>query len=135
MFNYIVAYAVTAIVFISMDFAWLSFAMDKLYRPRLGSLLLSKPNLSIGALFYLLYIIGIVLLSVMPAVKQHSWLSALWSGALLGFVAYGTYDVTNLATLKNWSATVSAIDMIWGGIVTGVAALAAYFVVSLLSAR
>jgi uncharacterized membrane protein len=124
----LIAYAVTAVIFFGMDFVWLSSAYNGLYKPRMGSLLLDKPNLPVAALFYLMYVIGILIFAVLPALEQGSWVRALWAGALMGFVAYGTYDMTNLATLANWSPTLSAVDMLWGTIATGTAATVGYFI-------
>ena len=125
----LIAYVATAIVFFGMDFVWLSTATGLLYKPRLGGLLLETPNLPVAAGFYLLYVIGILAFAVFPALSEGSWTRAAWGGALLGLVAYGTYDMTNLATLTGWSAVVSVVDMIWGTVVTGVAATAGYFIV------
>jgi uncharacterized membrane protein len=128
----VIAYLVTAIVFFGMDFAWLSFANGAVYKPRIGALLLESPNMPIAAGFYLLYVVGILAFAVFPAIAQGDWFRAAWGGALLGLVAYGTYDVTNMATLIGWSAVVSVIDMAWGTFATGTAATAAYLVLSRL---
>jgi uncharacterized membrane protein len=118
----VVAYLITVVFFFALDFVWLSFATSALYRPRIGQLLLETPNLPIAGLFYLLYVVGILAFAVLPGLEQGSLWRAVWGGVLLGLVAYGTYDVTNLATLKGWSVTVSLIDMAWGGFATGTAA-------------
>ena len=128
----LIAYVVTAVIFFGMDFAWLSFANGAVYKPRIGQLLLESPNLPIAAGFYLLYVIGILAFAVFPAIEQGSLLRAIWGGALLGLVAYGTYDVTNLATLIGWSSTVSLIDMAWGTFATATAATAATLVLRAL---
>ena len=78
--------------------------------------------------FYLVYVIGIVVFAVLPAHGSGSWLMALGLGALLGLVAYGTYDFTNLATIRDWPSMVSIIDLCWGVSVTAVASLAGYTV-------
>jgi len=122
----LIAYVATTIVFFGMDFVWLSTAMGILYRPRLGPLLLDRPRLGVAGGFYLLYVLGIVLFAVLPAAAGGDWTRALGSGALFGLVAYGTYDMTNLATLKGWSWTVTLVDMAWGTVATGTAALAGY---------
>lgn len=119
-------------VFLGLDFIWLRVATKLLYKPEIGHLLLDKPNIAISVGFYLLYVIGIIVLVVMPAHNQGSWLKALGAGALFGLVAYGTYDMTNLATLKDWSITVSLIDMAWGTTVTALAATAGYFVLKVI---
>lgn len=125
MLRYLVAYAVTAVIFFALDFIWLSNAVG-FYRERLGELLLERPNLGYAATFYALYVVGIVALAVVPALNGGSWISALGAGALLGLVAYGTYDVTNLATLRNWSLSVSLLDMAWGTALTATAATGGY---------
>lgn len=133
--TYAIAYVATAIVFFGADFIWLSRMTSAFYRPRMGSLLLDQPNLAAAGLFYLVYVAGVVHLAVVPAVNSGSWTTALVSGAILGLVAYGTYDMTNLATLKNWSLSLSAVDMAWGTVLTAVAASGGYLAVSWLVAR
>jgi uncharacterized membrane protein len=124
----LIAYAVTAVIFFGMDFVWLSSSYQSIYKPRIGALLLDKPNLPVAAIFYLFYVIGIIVFAVAPALEQGNWTRALWAGALFGLFAYGTYDMTNLATLANWSPSLSVIDMVWGTIATGTAATAGYFI-------
>lgn len=127
MLKNLVAYAATAIVFFALDFIWLSSALG-FYRERLGGLLLDKPQLGYAAGFYLLYVAGIVALAVGPALNGGTWVNALVAGAVLGLVAYGTYDMTNLSTLRGWSLTVSLVDMAWGTALTATAATAGYLV-------
>ena len=127
--NYGIAYLATAAVFLIVDFVWLNIASPAFYRPKLGDLLAPNPNLAVAALFYLFYAVGIVVLAVMPAVAAKSLLMAVGFGALLGLVAYGTYDITNLATIRDWPVIVSVVDMIWGTILTAVSATAGYFAV------
>ena len=127
MIRYLAGYAAAAVVFVAMDFGWLSFATDRIYRPAIGDLLAAKVALLPGALFYLIYIAGILYLAVVPALRSGSWTRAAASAAVLGLVAYATYDLTNQATLKNWSTGLTLADMGWGMIVTTVAALAAFW--------
>lgn len=124
--NYVILYIASAVVFFAADFVWLSTMGDRLYRPVLGDMMLDKPNLPVAAGFYLLYLVGLVVLVTAPA--NGDILKALWMGALFGFVAYGTYDLTNLATLRNFTPTLVAIDMAWGTVLTGVSAAAGVWI-------
>lgn len=126
--NYAVAYVATAIVFFGLDFIWLSTMATGFYQSRIGGLLLDQPNLGVAALFYLVYVAGVVHFAVLPGVNAGSWATVLVNGALLGLVSYGTYDITNLATLRNWSVSVSVVDMIWGMTLTALAASCGYIV-------
>lgn len=133
MVKYLAAYGVTAIVFLGLDFLWLSRVALDIYRREIGTLLLDKPNLGIASVFYLLFVVGIVILAVAPALNGGNWTTALINGAVLGLVAYGTYDITNLSTLKGWSVSLTAIDMAWGTALTAVSATIGYWVVSSLN--
>ena len=128
MIQYIYAYIATAVVFLIIDIVWLSQIATRFYADRLGDLLLERPNMGVALGFYLIYIAGIVIFAVAPALKSGSLYTAIVFGSLFGFFAYATYDLTNLATLKNWSAVVSFVDLIWGTILTGVAAGSGYAV-------
>jgi uncharacterized membrane protein len=130
--RYLVAYLVTAIVFLGLDALWLTQVALGMYRRELGTLLLDQPNLVVAGLFYLLFVAGIVVLAVAPALNGGSWINALLMGAVLGLVAYGTYDITNLSTLRNWSLTVTLADLAWGTVLSAVAATAGYLAVSWL---
>jgi uncharacterized membrane protein len=124
--SYIVAYVATAIAFLGLDFLWLGKIATNFYRSRLGDMLLDQPNFLAAGVFYLFYIAGIVYFAVQPALTSGNWATAALSGAILGFIAYGTYDMTNLATLKNWSPAVSAMDMAWGTVLTSFSAVVGY---------
>jgi uncharacterized membrane protein len=121
------AYAGSAILFFTLDFLWLGFLAIGFYRSEIGQLLLERPNFLAAGAFYLFYVAGIVGFAVLPALNAQSWLWALIAGIALGLIAYGTYDMTNLATLKGWSWKVSLVDMLWGGALSGLAALAGYW--------
>lgn len=110
-----------------LDGIWLSLATNRLYRPQLGNLLADGFRLAPAAVFYLLYVAGIVVLAVAPALSAERWTVALSRGLALGLIAYATYDLTNQATLRSWSAIVTVVDMGWGTILTGVAATTGYF--------
>lgn len=132
MLKFVVAYLATAVVFFGLDFVWLTRALG-FYREQIGGLLLDKPKLGFAGAFYAVYVVGIVGLAVIPALNGGGWSSALFAGALLGLVAYGTYDMTNMSTLKGWSLTLSLVDIAWGTVLTATAATAGYFVTAWLA--
>lgn len=116
-----------------LDFVWLGFVAKKLYYSEMGSILLEKPNMPAALLFYVIYVVGVVLFVVNPALQNNSWQHALGYGALFGLVAYATYDLTNLATLKGFSSKIVVIDLAWGMALTAVVSLCAYAIVKALS--
>ncbi len=117
-----------------LDFIWLGFVAKKLYYGEMGKILLEKPNMGPALAFYVIYVIGVILLVVNPALEKDSWQHAFGYGALLGFVAYATYDLTNLATLKGFSSKIVVIDLIWGTLLTAVVATGAFWAVKWLVA-
>ncbi len=125
----------TAISFLALDSIWLSLAASRLYRPRLGSLLLERFNMTPAVAFYLIYLAGMLVFAVAPALATGRWTTALQRGAMLGFVAYSTYDLTNQATLRGWSATVTVADLCWGSFVTATAATIGFTVARWMLAR
>ncbi|MBV8536693.1 MAG: DUF2177 family protein [Alphaproteobacteria bacterium] len=120
------AYVAALVVMLALDFVWLSLTGGPLYRRTLGDLLLDKFNLAPAVIFYLLYGIGVVIFAVSPAFDAHAWTTALVRGVLFGIFAYATYDLTNQATLRNWSTVLTVADVTWGAVLTGTAATAAY---------
>tara|TARA_R110002110_G_scaffold85816_2_gene223527 strand:- start:116411 stop:116815 length:405 start_codon:yes stop_codon:yes gene_type:complete len=122
--SYLAASAGTFVIFVVIDFIWLSVMARLLYRPELGDLLAGRPALAPAVVFYFLYVVGLALLVVRPAIDAGSVITALWMGSLFGLVAYGTYDLTNAATLSGWSWKVTVVDMAWGSILTGFSAAA-----------
>lgn len=126
--QYLLAYVGTAVVFFVVDFVWLS-TVGKWYFARMGPLLRESPNLAYAGIFYLFYVAGVVILAVMPAVAAGSWTLALFYGAVLGLVAYGTYDMTNLSTLKGYPPAVAVVDIAWGTALTAVSAVAGFLAV------
>ena len=127
---YVIAYISTAVVFFALDYLWLTRIAIGFYREQIGNLMLASPNFAAAGVFYLFYVVGVVYFAVMPAVSAGSVVTALVNGALLGLLAYGTYDMTNLATLKGWSLQMSLVDMAWGAFLTATAAAAGYLAVS-----
>ncbi|WP_421759247.1 DUF2177 family protein [Devosia sp.] len=120
MTRYLILYLACAAIFFPADFVWLTLSSKNLYRKELGDLLLEQPNLVIAAAFYLAYVAGLVILVAAPA--EGDVVKALLMGAVLGFVAYGTYDLTNLSTVRGFTPTVAAFDMAWGTTVSALTA-------------
>lgn len=127
-----IAYLAAAAAMIVLDAIWLSTMVPRIYQPALGELIADKPNFAIAGVFYLLYLVGVVVFAVMPALETRSLLHAMGMGALLGLVAYGTYDFTNLSTLRNWPIGLSFIDVAWGTALTAVVATTGYAVTNWL---
>lgn len=123
---YAIAFATTAVVFLGIDAVWLTLTAQRLYRPLIGDMLLERFNVFPAIAFYVLYTAGIVVFAVAPALATGRASTAAWHGALLGLVAYATYDLTNQATLRNWPVTVTVADLAWGTVLTAVAATAGY---------
>jgi uncharacterized membrane protein len=110
----IALYLLSLVVFFLIDMAWLGLAAKNFYRSQLGEMLSPKVNWAAAVLFYLLFIAGLQLFVIAPALEAGGALQALWQGAFFGLVTYATYDLTNLATLRNWPLLVTAIDLAWG---------------------
>lgn len=124
--EWLIGYASAGAVFLVLDLIWLGTVGRALYTPALGPILAERVNMSAAIAFYVVYVTGILVLAVHPGLKAQSLLVACGTGAALGFVAYATYDLTNLATLKTWSVTVALVDIAWGSVLTAVSAGAAY---------
>ena len=118
----IAVYVATLLAFTVIDFVWLGFVAHGYYRSQIGHLLAGDVNLPAAAAFYLIYALGLVIFAVQPAVAGGGVSKALMLGAMFGFFCYATYDLTNLATLKNWTLPVSLVDMAWGAALSGAAA-------------
>ncbi|MDS9949455.1 MAG: DUF2177 family protein, partial [Planktomarina sp.] len=110
-------------VFLFIDIIWLSQSFSYFYQPNIGDLLREDVILLPAALFYIIYPLGVTILVVLPSLKKGLSKAIFFNGFVLGFVAYGTYNLTNMATLQGWSASVVVVDMIWGGVLTGVSSL------------
>lgn len=125
--RYLVAYLCSGFAFLALDLMWLTFANKAFYRPLIGPVLADKVSLPPAVAFYFIYLGGILFFAVAPALRLGSAGKAALAGAVLGLVAYATYDLTNQATLKVWSVKVTAADLAWGVFVTTAAALAGYW--------
>ena len=109
---------ITALIFLIIDIIWLSFAVKSFYRPNIGHLLLDKPVIWAAAMFYFIYVLGIGVVIIEPNINFDNTPSFLLKAFIFGLVAYGTYNLTNMATVKGWSSNVVFFDMIWGGSLT-----------------
>jgi uncharacterized membrane protein len=123
----VLVYGACIVSFFAIDFVWLSTMNTRFYQPKLGSLMSAQPKLAVAAGFYLLYVVGVVALAVVPGLKEGAVVAALWRGALFGLLAYATYDLTNLATIRDWPWEVAAVDMIWGTVLTGTVSVIGYY--------
>ena len=124
--RYAIAYAGAALTFLVVDLIWLTLAAGPLYRAHVGDLMADTINLPAALGFYFIYIAGITIFAIAPALRTGLWRTATVFGALLGFVAYATYDLTNLATLRGWPVGVAMMDIAWGAFVTGLSATAGF---------
>jgi uncharacterized membrane protein len=113
---------------IVIDLIWLLGIAKNLYRNDMGSLMASEPKLLAGLGFYLLYALGTSIFVIIPAVSKQSWIYAVQYGALFGFFCYMTYDLTNLAVIRNFPVRLALVDIAWGAAVTAVSATIAYWV-------
>lgn len=129
----LVAYVAALVVMVALDMAWLGSTFRTVYLPAMGPVMAPNPKVAAAVAFYAIYPIGLVFFAISPALRAGAWTTALVSGALFGFFVYMTYDLTNLATLKEWSLKVSLIDVAWGTVLNGAAATASYFVTRMLA--
>lgn len=125
--NKLVAYLSALICLLVADGVWLGLLMPAQYQAWIGPLMLDQPRLLPAAAFYLLYPTGLVVFAVLPALEKRSWRRAAALGALFGLVAYGTYDLSNLATLKGWPLQLTLVDMVWGAVLSCGCSTAAWF--------
>ena len=121
-------YFLTIPVFFGIDMIWLGFVAKGFYRRNLGHLLRPDVNWTAALVFYLLYIGGILIFATMPALEKKSLYQAVVLGGLFGFFAYATYDLTNMATLKDWPLNVVIVDIIWGIVLTASVAAASFLI-------
>ena len=123
----LVATFIASIIFLIVDIIWLSFATKSFYRPLIGNLLTDTPVMWAAALFYILYVFGMALVVIQPCVESEGLFKTIYTGFIFGLVAYGTYNLTNMAVLKGWSPTVTFVDMFWGGSLTALSATTGLF--------
>ncbi len=133
MIKYLGIYFAFLITLITVDLVWLLGIAKNLYREEMGDLMASEPKLLAGLAFYLIYALGVCIFVIAPALSKQSLMYALQYGALFGFFCYMTYDLTNLAVIRDFPAKLAFIDMAWGSLVTALAAGLAYWVGEKLS--
>ena len=121
----VLVYVTTLTIFVVVDLVWLGAIAKSFYRRQIGPLLKQPFSLPAILAFYLIYAAGLVVFAVRPALDTGTWIHAARDGALLGAVCYATYDLTNLATLRGWSAVLSIVDMAWGKVLSALTAAAA----------
>jgi uncharacterized membrane protein len=126
MLRNLMVYLITIIVFFITDIIWLAFVAKKVYREQIGFIMADKPNWIAAIIFYAVFILGMVFFVINPAIEKSSWRYALFVGLFFGFVTYATYDLTNLATLKDWPIKITIIDLIWGTSLGGFVSLITY---------
>ena len=118
----------TAAIFLIIDVIWLSFAVKSFYRPNLGNLLVDQPVMWAAIIFYLVYVFGLAVVIIDPSLESNLNLNFLFKAFMFGLVAYGTYNLTNMATIKGWSEKVVFVDMIWGGCLTALSSYMGIFI-------
>ncbi len=123
---FITLYAIALPVFFAIDMVWLGLVAKTFYKNQIGFLMKPDINWAAAILFYLLFIVGLVLFVIAPAVEKGTWVRALLLGALFGLITYATYDLTNLATLKGWPLMVTVVDLTWGATLGGFVSVITY---------
>jgi uncharacterized membrane protein len=118
----IIACVGSVLVFLVLDGLWLGLVARGFYQDQIGHLLRPRPLLGVAAIFYAVFVAGLVHFAVMPALASGRWTDAAIAGALLGLLAYATYDISNLATLRDWPVAVAVVDIAWGTLLSALAA-------------
>lgn len=129
----LLGYLLTTVVFFAIDILWLGLIAKGLYNKILGHLLADQVNWTAAIVFYLLFIVGIFVFAILPAVDKDSFRYALIYGALFGFFTYATYDLTNLATLKGWPVKIVFIDILWGMVLTASVSISGFYIMKWLT--
>jgi uncharacterized membrane protein len=132
--NQLATYLLTLTIFVGVDLVWLGYIAKSFYRAEIGSLLANKMSLPAAAAFYLIYSAGLMLFVIQPSI-DGGWSRALVFGSLFGFVAYATYDLSNLATLRGWTLKLSVVDMVWGAALSGFTAAATLIIAGRFAGR
>ena len=129
--NVLLYFIVAFVAFLAVDALWLGLVAPKFYKNQIGHLMAVKPNFTAAAIFYFIFIVGLVYFVLLPAITNESWVTALSNGALFGLVTYATYDLTNMATLREWPMTMVIVDLTWGVVLSTTVSLLSYFIIQL----
>ncbi len=124
---FIKLYLIALPVFLAIDAVWLTLVAKNFYAKQIGFLMAKNPNLLAAFIFYLIFIAGLIFFVITPALDKKVWSQALLAGAFFGLVTYATYDLTNLATVKEWPLIVTVIDLLWGMAVSATVSVTTYF--------
>lgn len=128
-FDLIKNYIVTLVVFLAIDMVWLLVISKKLYSEKLGYLMAKSPNLIAAFIFYFLFAAGVLFFVIQPALAAGSLQYALFAGLFFGLVTYATYDLTNMATIRDWPTIITVVDLIWGSFLTGSTSVISYLII------
>ncbi|GAB3516733.1 DUF2177 family protein [Emticicia fontis] len=124
----LLTFVITLLIFGAIDFLWLGLIAKNLYQQKLGFIMADKFNWVAALIFYLMYVGGILYFVIFPSLNNGNWQTALLKGAILGILCYGTYDLTNMATLKNWPYEIVIIDILWGAFLTGLTSTLSFII-------
>ncbi len=133
--KHLVTWAATFVVLLVIDMVWLGLVAKGMYQEAMGDLMSPQPRLAFAAVFYLIYPVGLMIFAILPGIDAHSVTRAAVLGGLFGLFCYATYDLTNLAVIRNWPLALSFIDIAWGTVVSGMAATAGAVTLRWFSAR
>jgi len=125
---FIKLYIIALLTFLGIDTVWLTFVAKNFYAKQIGYLMAKNPNLIAALIFYLIFIAGLVFFVITPSLEDKNWTKVLISGAFFGLVTYATYDLTNLATIKDWPITLTIVDLIWGTTLSASVSIITYLI-------
>lgn len=126
--KYLMIYGISAVSFLIIDFFWLAKVAPKLYKDNIGHLMADKPNIGAAAVFYTIFLIGLLVFVIVPALQKSSLMHAGLYGAVFGVVTYATFGLTSQAVFKDWPTKISVIDMLWGAFLCAVVSIITYFI-------
>ncbi len=133
--TYIIGFFAVSIPMLLLDAVWLTTMIKTFYTKHLGHLFADKPSLTPAAIFYLMYAVGVLYFVVLPLLRSNaSYVTVFLTGAFLGLIAYGTYDLTNQATMKNWPTIITVVDLAWGALLTGTVSMIAVWIMKITKA-